>query len=319
MATTAVPSSQNAATVRRRRAERRTSTGAPSACGKSTARGRWVRVRVRRASGERAAFGQDRQDGLAVLLQFGRAHAGEFGQLLQRFGPGLGDGGQGGVGEHHERRDVRRRAPPPCAIAGARRTSVPRSWAGTGCSGPPCARRRWRACCRRPGTTPGRPPSGAARRPCPGRGAGHRVGAQPVQEARGLPVGAAAGGPGRGPGQEQVFPGAGDARRKAAGVPRPPLPGCPRTRSASSPSLSPTRNTASHSRPLAACSEARVTPWTVGACWASGAFLELVDEVRRGANCAPRLITSSSARATSAASDSQRSRRAPPLCGAASV
>ena len=35
-----------------------------------------------------------------------------------------------------------------------------------------------------------------------------------------------------------------------------------------SPSLSPTRNTASHSRPLAACSEARVTPWTVGACWA---------------------------------------------------
>ncbi len=36
-----------------------------------------------------------------------------------------------------------------------------------------------------------------------------------------------------------------------------------------SPSLSPTRNTASHSRPFAACSDARVTPWTVGACWAA--------------------------------------------------
>ena len=35
------------------------------------------------------------------------------------------------------------------------------------------------------------------------------------------------------------------------------------------PSTSPTRKTASHSRPLAACSDARVTPSTVGACWAS--------------------------------------------------
>ena len=35
-----------------------------------------------------------------------------------------------------------------------------------------------------------------------------------------------------------------------------------------SPSLSPTRNTASHSRPFAACRDASVTPSTAGACWA---------------------------------------------------
>ena len=48
------------------------------------------------------------------------------------------------------------------------------------------------------------------------------------------------------------------------------------------PSVSPTRNTASHSRPLAACSEARVTPSTVGACWASARSSSSATRSRQG-------------------------------------
>ena len=47
MATTAVPFSQNAATVRRRRAERRTTTGAPSGVVSGIARG-WAPPAIRR-------------------------------------------------------------------------------------------------------------------------------------------------------------------------------------------------------------------------------------------------------------------------------
>ncbi len=101
MATTAVPFSQNAATVRRRRADRRTTTGAPSAVVSGVAAGVAPGITS-------AAFRQDRQDGFAVPLQFGRADAGEPGQLLQRRGPGLGDGRQGGVGEDHEGRNLGR-------------------------------------------------------------------------------------------------------------------------------------------------------------------------------------------------------------------
>ena len=50
-----------------------------------------------------------------------------------------------------------------------------------------------------------------------------------------------------------------------------------------------------------------MTPWTVGACWARERSWSSLTKSAR-VNCAPRLITSSSASATSAASDSQRSR-----------
>lgn len=48
------------------------------------------------------------------------------------------------------------------------------------------------------------------------------------------------------------------------------------------PSATPTRKTTSHSRPFAEWREARVTPWTVGACCAAGALLEFGHEVAEG-------------------------------------
>ena len=44
------------------------------------------------------------------------------------------------------------------------------------------------------------------------------------------------------------------------------------------PSASPTRNTASHSSPLAACSDARVTPCTTGGCRASARCTQLGEQ-----------------------------------------
>ena len=77
-----------------------------------------------------------------------------------------------------------------------------------------------------------------------------------------------------------------------------------------SPSDRPTRNTASHSRPLAECSEARVMPCTVGACWcwarSSSSATSSVS-----VNSAPRVVASWSARLTRACRDSHRSRAAP--------
>ena len=79
------------------------------------------------------------------------------------------------------------------------------------------------------------------------------------------------------------------------------------------PSVTPTTKTASHSRPLAACSDARVTPSTVGACWASARSSSSATKSR---SVAPgRAAPSSSASRASAASDSQRSRTAPPPAG----
>ena len=92
-----------------------------------------------------------------------------------------------------------------------------------------------------------------------------------------------------------------------------------RTWSAACPSASPTRNTASHSRPLAECSEASVTPSTVGACCCSARRASSSQNAGETSRCtapacrsATRLRAYSSASATSAASASHCSRAAPP-------
>ena len=75
------------------------------------------------------------------------------------------------------------------------------------------------------------------------------------------------------------------------------------------PSASPTRNTASHSSPFAACSVASVTPSAAGACCALARASS--SATRSGSRAAGSRAARSSARATSAASDSQRARTAP--------
>ena len=80
------------------------------------------------------------------------------------------------------------------------------------------------------------------------------------------------------------------------------------------PSVTPTTKTASHSRPLAACSEASVTPSTRRGVLRLGPLVELGDEVGQRRVTAGAAARSSASRA-SAASDSQRSRTAPAPSG----
>ena len=99
MATTAVPSSQNAATVRRRRADRRTTTGAPSAVVSGVAAGE--------APGITAPYFQQGQS--ARLRRSSPAWTDprrRAWSCFQRLGACLGDGGQGGVGKDHKGRNM---------------------------------------------------------------------------------------------------------------------------------------------------------------------------------------------------------------------
>ena len=83
------------------------------------------------------------------------------------------------------------------------------------------------------------------------------------------------------------------------------------------PSLIPARNTASHSSPFAACSDASVTPSSVGACWADARSSSSATRSARLARppVASAAAARSSASATSACIDSHRSRAAPRAAG----
>ena len=126
---------------------------------------------------------------------------------------------------------------------------------------------------------------------------------------------------GPGVGQLQVLARAGDPHVEQAPLlghgRRPSAPG----RSAGDRRTGPTRNTASHSRPLAACSDARVTPSTVGACCAAARSSS--SATRSATVGGPSPVGGAAARAsaseTSACSASQRSRLAPRPSGGASV
>ena len=75
------------------------------------------------------------------------------------------------------------------------------------------------------------------------------------------------------------------------------------------PSVSPARNTTSHSCPLAACSEARVTPSIVGAC--PMALRAASSAARSPSDARGDAAKKSSASCASASSDSHRSRARP--------
>ncbi len=74
----------------------------------------------------------------------------------------------------------------------------------------------------------------------------------------------------------------------------------------SEPSVSPTRNTASHSRPLAACNDDNVTPWTVGGWRASARADSSADRSGRVSSGFSAIMSSVSC--SSAFRDSQRAR-----------
>ena len=80
-------------------------------------------------------------------------------------------------------------------------------------------------------------------------------------------------------------------------------------------SARPTRYTASHSKPLAACSDASVTPCTVGGCRASARSLSSATSALRSRS--GRSATSSSTSSASAPRASQRSRALAPAGGCA--
>ncbi len=79
--------------------------------------------------------------------------------------------------------------------------------------------------------------------------------------------------------QVQVLAGASDRPRRATASPPRSPPRSRRARWATGPRTCPTRNTASHSRPLAAWIVLRVTPSTDGRVLGRGALGEVLDEV----------------------------------------
>lgn len=105
MATTAVPPSQNALTVLRRRAERRTSTG-----------GGEPEDRVG-TGWEISGTTQQLQDRVAVPFELRLANARDLGEILETPRPRLCDCCQRRIREHDEGRDIRLPSllKPPCA------------------------------------------------------------------------------------------------------------------------------------------------------------------------------------------------------------